>query len=199
MGHTGVILGLWGCTTTCLSMGNGIFGEMGSAFRAVPGRRTVTTIRTTGAIEPYTDLELKKQIDNGERPDRRSSYRALSGSPGTFAVQMHQLPGLDRNQGPVYFLVRPGPSTIFQSLHVHHFRRKSFRRRGRSPQARPRYRDIFARIGFREAAAIGIDDLEHGLLWDTGILFPGRSRACVPITSTIVHFKWTCRVAHCTT
>jgi hypothetical protein len=28
----------------------------------------VTTIRTTGSIEPYTDLELKKQIDKGETP-----------------------------------------------------------------------------------------------------------------------------------
>ncbi len=49
-------------------MGNGIFGEMAYSFPRLYLAGGVTTIRTTGAIEPYTDLELKKQIDNGETP-----------------------------------------------------------------------------------------------------------------------------------
>ena len=42
-------------------------------------------------------------------------------------------------------------------------------------------------IGFREAATIGIDDLEHGLLVDTEF-FPGRRRASVPKSSTMLSF-----------
>jgi len=49
-------------------MGNGIFGEMAFSFPRLYLAGGVTTIRTTGSLEPYTDLELKKQIDRGETP-----------------------------------------------------------------------------------------------------------------------------------
>jgi imidazolonepropionase-like amidohydrolase len=49
-------------------MGNGIFGEMAFSFPRLYLAGGVMTIRTTGSIEPYTDLELKKQIDKGETP-----------------------------------------------------------------------------------------------------------------------------------
>jgi imidazolonepropionase-like amidohydrolase len=49
-------------------MGNGIFGEMAFSFPRLYLAGGVTTIRTTGALEPYTDIELKKQIDKGETP-----------------------------------------------------------------------------------------------------------------------------------
>jgi imidazolonepropionase-like amidohydrolase len=38
-------------------MGNVIFGEMGYSFPRLYLAAGVTTIRTTGSIEPYTDLE----------------------------------------------------------------------------------------------------------------------------------------------
>ncbi|MFZ1051636.1 MAG: amidohydrolase, partial [Candidatus Sulfotelmatobacter sp.] len=40
-------------------MGNGMFGEMAFSFPRLYLAGGVTTIRTTGALEPYTDLELK--------------------------------------------------------------------------------------------------------------------------------------------
>ena len=49
-------------------MGNVIFGEMGYSFPRLYLAAGVTTIRTTGSIEPYTDLELKKRIDSGVMP-----------------------------------------------------------------------------------------------------------------------------------
>src|ERR1035438_8208203 len=49
-------------------MGNGIFGEMAFSFPRLYLAGGVTTIRTTGSLEPYTDLELKKQIDSGQTP-----------------------------------------------------------------------------------------------------------------------------------
>ncbi len=60
-------------------MGNGIFGEMAFSFPRLYLAGGVTTIRTTGSLEPYTDLELKKQIDKGETPRPEDShYRTLS-------------------------------------------------------------------------------------------------------------------------
>ena len=49
-------------------MGNGVFGEMAFSFPRLYLAAGVTTIRTTGALEPYTDLEMKKAIDAGEMP-----------------------------------------------------------------------------------------------------------------------------------
>ena len=37
----------------------------------------VTTIRTTGSIEPYAELNLKRKIDAGQSPARRSTSPRL--------------------------------------------------------------------------------------------------------------------------
>ena len=41
-------------------MGNGVFGEMAYSFPRLYLAGGVTTIRTTGSLEPYTDLELEE-------------------------------------------------------------------------------------------------------------------------------------------
>jgi imidazolonepropionase-like amidohydrolase len=77
-------------------MGNGIFGEMAYSFPRLYLAGGVTTIRTTGALEPYTDLELKKKIDAGETPGPHMHVTGpyLEGA-GSWALQMHQLTGPD--------------------------------------------------------------------------------------------------------
>ena len=150
-------------------MGNGIFGEMGFSFPRLYLAGGVTTIRTTGAIEPYTDLELKKQIDNGETPGPKIHVTGpyLEG-PGTFAVQMHQLSGPDDATKTVNFWLDQGvdnfkaymfitPAELSAAVAAAH-------KRGAKVTGH------LCSIGFREAAAIGIDDLEHGLLVDTEFL-----------------------------
>jgi imidazolonepropionase-like amidohydrolase len=71
-------------------VGNGIFGEMGFSFPRLYLAAGVTTIRTTGALEPYTDLELKKQIDSGQTPGPKMHVTGpyLEGA-GSWALQMH--------------------------------------------------------------------------------------------------------------
>src|ERR1700734_4344923 len=77
-------------------MGNGIFGEMGYSFPRLYLAAGVTTIRTTGSIEPYTDLELKKQIDGGESPGPKIHVTGpYLENAGTWASQMHQLTAAD--------------------------------------------------------------------------------------------------------
>src|ERR1700682_4741209 len=49
-------------------MGGAIFGEMAYSFPRLYLAAGVTTIRTAGSIEPYTDIELKKAIDAGKVP-----------------------------------------------------------------------------------------------------------------------------------
>jgi imidazolonepropionase-like amidohydrolase len=147
-------------------MGNGIFGEMAFSFPRLYLAGGVTTIRTTGALEPYTDLELKKQIDRGQTPGPKIQVTGpyLEG-PGTFAVQMHELTGPDDATKTVDFWLDQGvdsfkaymfitPAELSAAVTAAH-------KRGAKVTGH------LCSIGFREAAAIGIDDLEHGLLVDT--------------------------------
>ena len=52
----------------------------------------VTTLRTTGSVEPYTDLNLKQEIDAGHIPGPHMDVTApyLEGPHSPF-IQMHQL------------------------------------------------------------------------------------------------------------
>jgi imidazolonepropionase-like amidohydrolase len=159
-------------------MGNGIFGEMGFSFPRLYLAGGVTTIRTTGSIEPYTDLELKKQIDKGDTPGPKIHVTGpyLEG-PGTFAVQMHQLTGPDDATKTVNFWLDQGvdnfkaymfitPAELSAAVAAAH-------KRGAKVTGH------LCSIGFREAAAIGIDDLEHGLLVDTEF-FPWKKAGECP-------------------
>ena len=64
-------------------VGPGLFGEMAFSFPRLYLAGGVTTIRTTGSLEPYTDLELKKKIDAGEMPGSEDTrHRTLPGRSG---------------------------------------------------------------------------------------------------------------------
>jgi imidazolonepropionase-like amidohydrolase len=159
-------------------MGNGIFGEMAFSFPRLYLAGGVTTIRTTGSIEPYTDLELKKQIDKGETPGPKIHVTGpyLEGA-GSWALQMHQLTGPEDATKTVNFWLDLGvdnfkaymfitPAELFAAVAAAH-------KRGAKVTGH------LCSIGFREAASIGIDDLEHGLLVDTEF-FPWKKAGECP-------------------
>src|ERR1035438_4256605 len=159
-------------------MGNGVFGEMAYSFPRLYLAGGVTTIRTTGALEPYTDLELKKQIDKGETPGPKIHVTGpyLEGA-GSWALQMHQLTGPDDATRTVNFWLDQGvdnfkaymfitPAELAAAVAAAH-------KRGAKVTGH------LCSIGFREAAAIGIDDLEHGLLVDTEF-FPWKKAGECP-------------------
>src|ERR1700689_4895247 len=158
-------------------MGNGIFGEMGFSFPRLYLAGGVTTIRTTGALEPYTDLELKKSIDAGQTPGPKMHVTGpyLEGA-GSWAIQMHQLSGPDD-------AVKTGNFWLDQG--VDNFKAYMFITRAELgaavTAAHKRGQKVTGQlcsIGFREAAAIGIDALEHGLLVDTEFLPEKKSGEC---------------------
>lgn len=126
----------------------------------------VTTIRTTGSIEPYTDLEIRKLIDAGKAigPRMHVTGPYLEG-PGAFTPQMHQLTGPVDATATVNFWLDQG---------VDDFKAYNYLSRAElgaaivAAHARgAKVTGHLCSIGFREAAALGIDCLEHGLLVDT--------------------------------
>ena len=167
-------------------MGNGIFGEMAFSFPRLYLAAGVTTIRTTGALEPYTDLELKKQIDSGQTPGPKIHVTGpyLEGA-GSWALQMHQLTGAEDATKTVNYWLDEG----VDSFKAYNFITSeelgaaitAAHKRGAKVTGH------LCSIGFREAAALGIDDLEHGLLVDTEF-FPWKKPGECPNTPQDLDF-----------
>ncbi len=158
-------------------MGNGIFGEMGFSFPRLYLAAGVTTIRTTGALEPYTDLELKKSIDAGQTPGPKMHVTGpyLEGA-GSWAIQMHQLAGPEDATKTVNFWLDQG---------VDNFKAYMFITRaelGAAIQAAhkrgAKVTGHLCAVNFREAAELGIDDLEHGLFVDTEFMAGKKPDQC---------------------
>jgi imidazolonepropionase-like amidohydrolase len=158
-------------------MGNGIFGEMGFSFPRLYLAGGVTTIRTTGSLEPYTDLELKKSIDGGATPGPKMHVTGpyLEGK-GSWALQMHQLSGPEDAVKTVNFWLDQG---------VDNFKAYMFITRaelGAAIQAAhkrgAKVTGHLCAVNFREAADLGIDDLEHGLFVDTEFMAGKKVDQC---------------------
>jgi len=158
-------------------VGGRMYGEMGYSFPRLYLAAGVTTIRTTGSLEPYTDLNLKQQIDAGEMagPHIHVTGPYLEGA-GTWALQMHSLAGPDDATKTVNYWLDEG---------VDNFKAYMFITPGELSAAviaahkrGAKVTGHLCTIGFREAAALGIDDLEHGLLVDTEFFLWKKPDTC---------------------
>ncbi len=153
-------------------MGNGIFGEMGFSFPRLYLAGGVTTVRTTGSLEPYTDLELKKSIDAGQTPGPKMHVTGpyLEGK-GSWALQMHQLTGPDDAVKTVNFWLDQGVDNFKAYMFINRAELgaaiQAAHKRGANVTGH------LCAVNFREAADLGIDDLEHGFFVDTEFL-PGK-------------------------
>lgn len=143
-----------------------VYNELAYTFPKLYLASGVTSIRTTGSIEPYTDLELKREIDAGQIPGPTMHITGpyLEG-PGTFTPQMHVLTGPEDASRLVSYWADEGVTSFKAYMHI-------------TPEelsaavaaAHKRGLKItghLCSIGFRQAADLGIDDLEHGLVVDT--------------------------------
>jgi imidazolonepropionase-like amidohydrolase len=137
----------------------------------------VTSIRTTGSIEPYADLELKRDIDEGKMagPKIHVTGPYLEG-PGAFAMQMHQLKDAEDARRTVEFWIAEGVTSFKAYMNI------TPEELGAATKAAHTHgikvTGHLCSIGFREAAALGIDDLEHGLVVDTEFLAGKKPGLC---------------------
>ncbi|HKF04790.1 MAG TPA: amidohydrolase family protein [Candidatus Sulfotelmatobacter sp.] len=158
-------------------MGNAVFGEMAYSFPRLYLAGGVTTIRTTGSLEPYTDLELKKSIDSGATPGPKMHVTGpyLEGK-GSWAVQMHQISGPDDAVKMVNFWLDEGVDNFKAYMHINRADLKAAidaaHKRGAKVTGH------LCAVSFREAADLGIDDLEHGLFVDTEFLAGKKPDQC---------------------
>jgi hypothetical protein len=138
----------------------------------------VTTMRTTGSLEPYTDLKVKSRIDADLMPgpsiDATAPY--LEGAPTPFA-QMHELTGPDDAKRMVDYwaaegmtsykaymnITREELSVAIQQAHAHKLKLTGH----------------LCSVTWPEAVALGIDDLEHGPVFaDTEFVVDKKPDVC---------------------
>ena len=154
-----------------------LYPEHAASFPRLYLAGGVTTIRTTGSIEPYADLELKRAIDEGKLagPKIHVTGPYLEGQ-GSFALQMHQLKDAEDARRMVEFWVAQGVTSFKAYMNI------TPDELGAAVKAAHAHglkvTGHLCSIGFREAAALGIDDLEHGLVVDTEFLSDKKPGVC---------------------
>jgi imidazolonepropionase-like amidohydrolase len=158
-------------------MGGLVYGEMAFSFPRLYLANGVTTIRTTGSIEPYTDLELKKWIDAGKwiGPKMLVTGPYLEGKDA-FIPQLHQIGSPQEARDMVDFWVAQGV-TSFKAYNT--LTREEL---GAAIQQAHKHNTKLTghlcSITFPEAIALGIDDLEHGIEVDTEFAMDKKPDLC---------------------
>jgi imidazolonepropionase-like amidohydrolase len=126
----------------------------------------VTTMRTTGSVETYTDLNLRRDIDAGKLPgphiDVTGPY--LEGSQSRFIQMPHLISPEDARQLVEYWaergvtsfkaytnITRAELKTAIDAAHKHGIKVTGH----------------LCSVTYKEATELGIDDLEHGFFENT--------------------------------
>lgn len=126
----------------------------------------VTTLRTTGSVEPYTDLNLKHAIDAGKLPgphiDVTGPY--LEGS-GSYFIQMHPIRDPEDAKETVAFWAKQGVTSFKAYMNITGAELKAAVDEAHSLGLK--VTGHLCAVTYREAAFIGIDNLEHGFFVNT--------------------------------
>jgi imidazolonepropionase-like amidohydrolase len=147
------------------SPGVPIYIEHGFSFPRLYLAAGVTTARTAGTLEPYTDLNLKKMIDEGKMPGPKMLITVgyLEGH-GSFAPQMPELRDAADARKFVEYWADQGAHSFKAYMHI---TRAEMEAALTAAHARGlKITGHLCSVGFREAAALGIDNLEHGIVVD---------------------------------
>jgi imidazolonepropionase-like amidohydrolase len=161
-------------------IGSGIpmYPEMAYSFPRLYLASGVTTARTAGSVEPFADLNIKTMIDAGKMPGPRLYITGpyLEGK-GSFAPQMHELTGPEDAARFVGYWITQGATSFKAYMNITRAELKAAVDAAHGHGIK--VTGHLCSIGFREAAAIGIDNLEHGLLVDTEF-HPGKQPDVCP-------------------
>ncbi len=133
----------------------------------------VTTLRTTGSVEPYTDLNLKHEIDAGHIAGPHMDVTApyLEGPNSPF-IQMHQLADAADARATVAFWASQGATSYKAYMNI------TRAELGAAIEEAHRHglkvTGHLCSVTYPEAANLGIDNLEHGF-WVNTQLDPGKA------------------------
>jgi imidazolonepropionase-like amidohydrolase len=121
----------------------------------------VTTLRTTGSLEPYTDLKVEQRVAAGLMPGPAIEATApyLEGAPTRFA-QMHELADAADAERMVDYWAKEGMRSFKAYVDI---TRAELAAAIKAAHARHlKLTGHLCSVTWREAIDLGIDDFEHG-------------------------------------
>jgi imidazolonepropionase-like amidohydrolase len=132
----------------------------------------VTTMRTTGSVEPYADLNLRDQIEAGVLPGPHIDVTApyLEGK-GSFFIQMHQLSSAAEAKQFVDYWASMGATSFKAYMNITRAELKAAINAAHAHGLK--ITGHLCAVTYAEAAELGIDNLEHGFAVNTQ-LDPGK-------------------------
>jgi imidazolonepropionase-like amidohydrolase len=137
----------------------------------------VTTMRTTGSVEPYTDLNLRDQIEAGllVGPHIDATAPYLEGISPLF-MQMHQLKSADEAKQFVDYWASVGATSYKAYMHITRAELKAAIEAAHKHGLK--VTGHLCSVTYPEAAELGIDDLEHGFFVNTQLDSGKRPDEC---------------------
>ncbi len=141
----------------------------------------VTTLRTTGSLDPYTDLNLKREIEAGRwvGPHMDVTGPYLQG-PGNPFVQMHTDATPAETKATVDFWAAQGVTSFKAYTNLTRAQLKAAIDAAHAHGLK--ITGHLCSVTYPEAAEMGIDNLEHGFFVNTQ-LDPGKTPDACPRTA----------------
>lgn len=138
----------------------------------------VTTIRTTGSVDSYQELNLKRMIDSLliAGPNIVVTGPYLQG-PGGGLIAMHPLSGPEDARRMVRYWAEEGVTWFKAYTQIS--RAELGAAIDEAHKHGVKVTAHLCSVGFREAVALGIDQLEHGLLTNSEY-YPGKQPDACP-------------------
>ena len=137
----------------------------------------VTTIRTAGSIAPERDFTVKQRIDQGVvvGPEMFLTAPYLEGEPPIFP-EMHGLANAQEARRAVDDWADRGMTSFKAYMNITSEELQEAVKAAHSHGLK--ITGHLCSVGFREAAELGIDNLEHGVLTDTEFYSKKQANVC---------------------
>jgi imidazolonepropionase-like amidohydrolase len=139
----------------------------------------ITTIRTAGAQAPYTEINMKREIDRGAMPGPRMYITGpyLNGLGGASSTN-RQLATEDEARRVVAYWAGEGATWLkFQGSVTRAVMGAAIEEAHRHGV---KVTGHLCSVSFREAAALGIDNLEHGFITNSDYIPDKKPDQCPP-------------------
>ena len=156
--------------------GPGIYGQLGESFTRLYLAGGVTTMRTGGNTNGVMDLKLKKLIDEGQKagPAIDATAPYLNGPSNT--LQMHVLKDADDARRQVAYWAEMGATSFKAYMQI--TRAELGAAIDEAHKRGLKITGHLCSVTYAEAAALGIDDLEHGFLASTDFVADKQPDVC---------------------
>src|SRR5215510_4853643 len=157
--------------------GPGVYGNLSESFSRLYLAGGVTSMRTGGNMNGYGEINVKKSIDRGERAgpwiDATAPY--LEG-PGLGLAQVHELTDAADARRLIDFWHDAGATSLKAYMHITRDMLRASLDEGH--KLGMKLTGHLCSVTYREAAELGIDNLEHGFFAATDFVADKKPDVC---------------------